>query len=118
MSISELKQKNNRTKKTQATHQQKKKADKTPTEINPDLMRRPELQKKKFIHPSATHESLNTDFNNRYINNFLQRVSEHFINNVPTHIPSMSYQLNENQQLISFESQKSVRIFQTKPTKN
>lgn len=81
-------------------------------------MHRPELQKKKFMHPFAIHESLNTDFNNRYINNFLQRVSEHFINNVPTHIPSMSYQLNENQQLISFESQKSVRIFQTKPTKD
>lgn len=49
------------------------KADKISSEVNSDLIHRPELQKKKFIHPSAIHESLNTDFNNRYTNTFLQR---------------------------------------------
>lgn len=62
--------KTNKTKET-PSNPPTKKADKIHSEINPDLMHRPELQKKKLIHPSAIHESLNTDFNNRYINTFL-----------------------------------------------
>lgn len=102
VSISQLKQTKNNKKK----NPNPKLPDKTPSKINPDLMHRPELQKKKAIHPSAMHGWLNTDFNNRYISIFLQRVSECFINSVPTHIPSLSYQLTKNQQLISLSLRK------------
>lgn len=100
--------KKNKIKKNKNNQPKKAHTDKTPSEINPDLIHRPELQKKNAIHPSAMHGGLNTDFNNRYINTFLQRASECFINNVPTHIPPLSYQLTENQQLTSL----SLRKFQ------
>lgn len=106
VSISQLEKTKN--KKNQKNTKTTQKPDKTPTEIISDLMHRPELQKKKAINPSAMHRWLNTDFNNKYINTFPQRVSECFINNMPTHIPSLFYQLTENQQLISL----SLRKFQ------
>jgi len=43
------------TTETKKTPHNKKNPDKSPSKINPDLMHRQELEKKKAIHPSAMH---------------------------------------------------------------